>query len=1050
MVKRKKLSNSENSDEKCEEDLKTSESVPATNVTCKTTFAAPIGEAKDSIGTTITRSKTALQLQQQSNSNATEPVVPQEIGNNETKGSIEGESVNNVSNSVNAKIGKPIVRPNKKSKKDLNGQASDIRNSKKVNYFSLHEVPGKLIPRQRRAWEVWSKEDIDLFFEGLFEYGKDFEKMQAFVVQRSKKKGAQFGFTKNKDQVRHFYYRTWQKLSKHIALEDSVNKVAQEVCIMINYAELRRKLGREPKCEDAEKMPKLPSHIKVMFCPKDNATWSKIQALSMNPRVKLRMSLQKRFSDVIEFLQRRWKPYRLKVLRRVGFTSNRGIDALISYKELMMIFTFQKDRLLSGLPPSRQNLDVKSSSHNEILKIIPRIMPETDIHPISVALTDTSTSNQNFTLKDFISSPESSKLKKALKPKQMTDTKETPPSAILPVDETILDADENDLKDLKDLKPDVLKDPLVTDASSGVNKNNMNSANVDCASKDESSGIATLNESESSTSPNCKLNLDAVKEGFTATSAVSLTVGQLFLMMNRPETMILDYDWVPIEESEPSSTKYLTHTLKELVLAASVSFADISKIKQNAVASGNVTACSCGHLCQQSTKSSHKASTVSRSPARSANTVNRVYIAKQQISSNSGDAEDHNKSVPNTKQDTFLKPLAVAPRSTAQVSSRSPNMREQFVGIGSLRRPPMRARQWKKSIIGQRTLLPKALTAQQATPMVTVQLMPTANLPQGNQSDCIQKVTTPNSTQVLRLMPGSKILDISSVGILDNITLPSTKTDVMQTNQNHISVNSNEMSHQPIINTITNDILSTLTASIIEDTESKQLESESNIGQSQTNKPLPVVSAAENLVQISSQSLPRISIPESNMTEQTANLPHNLTALLNTTLQSDNVNRANVWAAVVKPKASFINDTQPHHTLSSLIHSNSNDGETRAELSSAGNMGGEQQILHSSSSEQLVHPPSPGLGSNWLDSENSEYTFSTLLGTLESPTKSGSTVLHHSSVSMHSENSSLDGIGRLAPDVDTQLQCLMNENSIDYVSKFADLAAHIASSDHKK
>jgi hypothetical protein len=31
--------------------------------------------------------------------------------------------------------------------------------------------------------------------------------------------------------------------------------------------------------------------------------------------------------------------------------------------------------------------------------------------------------------------------------------------------------------------------------------------------------------------------------------------------------------------------------------------------------------------------------------------------------------------------------------------------------------------------------------------------------------------------------------------------------------------------------------------------------------------------------------------------------------------------------------------------------------------------------------------------------------------------------------------------------VEAQLQCLMSENSIDYMAKFADLAAQIASSD---
>lgn len=86
---------------------------------------------------------------------------------------------------------------------------------------------------------------------------------------------------------------------------------------------------------------------------------------------------------------------------------------------------------------------------------------------------------------------------------------------------------------------------------------------------------------------------------------------------------------------------------------------------------------------------------------------------------------------------------------------------------------------------------------------------------------------------------------------------------------------------------------------------------------------------------------------------------------------------------------------------------------------------------------------------NWLNGESSDFTtLSTLLNTLDSPLKNAQGANTSSSgVSiLGSENSNLDPITRLAPDVDTQLQCLMNENSVDYVKKFADLAAQIANS----
>jgi hypothetical protein len=68
--------------------------------------------------------------------------------------------------------------------------------------------------RGRRNWGLWSVEDKNTFFEALNEYGKDFDAIQAHFAVKLKKKSSQEA--KNKDQVRHFYYRNWHKISKFI------------------------------------------------------------------------------------------------------------------------------------------------------------------------------------------------------------------------------------------------------------------------------------------------------------------------------------------------------------------------------------------------------------------------------------------------------------------------------------------------------------------------------------------------------------------------------------------------------------------------------------------------------------------------------------------------------------------------------------------------------------------------------------------------------------------------------------------------------------------
>lgn len=90
---------------------------------------------------------------------------------------------------------------------------------------------------------LWSPEDKNLFFEGLNEYGKDFESIHSYISNKLKKKGLPESVIKTKDQVRHLYYRTWHKISKHLKFSTDIKKVVQELYGLINYGEMRRKIG---------------------------------------------------------------------------------------------------------------------------------------------------------------------------------------------------------------------------------------------------------------------------------------------------------------------------------------------------------------------------------------------------------------------------------------------------------------------------------------------------------------------------------------------------------------------------------------------------------------------------------------------------------------------------------------------------------------------------------------------------------------------------------------------------------------------------------------
>lgn len=62
--------------------------------------------------------------------------------------------------------------------------------------------------RRRRTWEQWTVADKHIFFAALNMYGKDFDKIEDYFKNKMKnKQNVPLEFIKNKNQIRHFYYR---------------------------------------------------------------------------------------------------------------------------------------------------------------------------------------------------------------------------------------------------------------------------------------------------------------------------------------------------------------------------------------------------------------------------------------------------------------------------------------------------------------------------------------------------------------------------------------------------------------------------------------------------------------------------------------------------------------------------------------------------------------------------------------------------------------------------------------------------------------------------
>ncbi len=100
---------------------------------------------------------------------------------------------------------------------------------------------GRRAERPRRAWEQWSAEDKDVFFEALNESGKNFGQMESYFQAKCSRRKSQL--YKTREQIRTFYYRTWHKISKHIDFPEQLKKSVREIYGLVNYGEMRKKVG---------------------------------------------------------------------------------------------------------------------------------------------------------------------------------------------------------------------------------------------------------------------------------------------------------------------------------------------------------------------------------------------------------------------------------------------------------------------------------------------------------------------------------------------------------------------------------------------------------------------------------------------------------------------------------------------------------------------------------------------------------------------------------------------------------------------------------------
>ncbi|RDD38241.1 Protein cramped-like [Trichoplax sp. H2] len=269
----------------------------------------------------------------------------------------------------------PLISSKDNIRDDNNVNArKSTKRSRKINSANSEQETtngGIEVRPKKRQWESWGVDDKRIFFEALNEYGKDFDKIQSYIATKYRRRGDPSDWIKNKDQVRHFYYRTWNKISKYLDRNKDIyingKKINQELCGLICYGELRKKIkgtaekevrklnelitkgddhdtnclciyssstcvryqGRNVKIkapynqamkvltkgdghtnhsDSAIKYPhKMPKKLIVELEPASNFSWTVVQTISQNPRLRVVLPSRKSMASLIEYLQRKWK-----------------------------------------------------------------------------------------------------------------------------------------------------------------------------------------------------------------------------------------------------------------------------------------------------------------------------------------------------------------------------------------------------------------------------------------------------------------------------------------------------------------------------------------------------------------------------------------------------------------------------------------------------------------------------------------------------------------------------------------------------------------------
>ncbi|GAB1604457.1 Hypothetical predicted protein [Argonauta hians] len=996
----------------------------------------------------------------------------------------------------------------KRPKRELRPPGSPVKKVAK-------EVKTATPEAKKRQWELWTVDEKSTFFQALNECGRDFDAIQNNFAQKYKKKGAPAMMIKNKEQVRHFYYRTWNKISKYIEMKDGIKKHALEVYGLIHYGEMRKRLGgmradknlhklnefiqegstlikirrksfriRTPFCnalkkinnvedpvEDDESTCRVPDRVTLELNPKNNSAWFHVQEMAQNPRLRMTLKSDQHLSTVMSFLQKKWKPPRLKLK-----------ESLNSFDETQKQLVLYPHRSSKCYPVSLQAIETAPKPDLKLSNYYTNIKAYKAKKMLTI-----SSNNENSCDAALVQSPKlpsenvkdeaiisGSFIKESDGPVAVSGTTEfadvSSDNAMFP--DTMMShncqAAENSTQSF--LNPTENKSLELSLQVS--EKNSENRPTVTSCSTSQTTTV-TSNSSvvvSNSTDIQACEDLEKIKvklieqsqTGWTMKEAENLTVAQLFLIFGKDEPIRLEYDWSKSPDSKDKLYESYTiiNRLRRLAHLATMEFTDYVKVKapksnekpkSGKAGNAGCEVCeACGKLlnppdAKNNSKIVNKS--INRNTCFQNNTKNGVICKESSGNSENNIKRSHDKKEQKSEEKTDDSERVDGVFRVPVIPGKGPMPQTLVTNEYINKYRPTRYRRKllhsaQKPIFFQRTLLPK-----ENPHMMTLTLLPSATpvtvdasfLPVNNRTSAVisntyttQVLTQPIVSTLSVHNQNSPVIVQGTVQTSVGLTAAACNTSTAPVSTTAAAATAAAATAAAVVTNTFNTAVTTglssstsLTANTSSLSENLPVEGSTNIKDSSeisnTPQDMPLISTTSAATDTSSTT----STSETKL----GSSPPNMSTLFDISLSDVSMSMLEGSETKTPPNDSGLTTpplntefrclTSPYHSpfkFSSSLDNNWILGEMND--ISLGSLLNDSPIKKSSSSDT-----SPSTTTVVSSTANTNLTLTSLFNDW----------------SRDSSTSRMD--------LDTTWQMIMNENSMDYVSKFAELAEKVAASD---